>query len=76
MGLTNFILTVAGVGAVVMLLRSDVKQSVTVLRRNVKHIRHWLEEESSAASSKAAESIKPKEIEVKVPKKDIPKEKD
>uniref|UniRef100_A0A1J3EJ90 Uncharacterized protein n=1 Tax=Noccaea caerulescens TaxID=107243 RepID=A0A1J3EJ90_NOCCA len=75
MGLTNFILTVAGVGAVVMLLRSDVKQSVTVLRRNVKHIRHWLEEESSTAS-KAAQSIKPKEIETKVPGKDIPKEKD
>lgn len=33
-----------------MLLKSDVKQSVTVLRRNVKHIRHWLEEETSAAS--------------------------
>ncbi|KAJ0229527.1 Uncharacterized protein HA466_0315520 [Hirschfeldia incana] len=74
MGLTNFILTVAGVGAVVMLLKSDVKQSVTVLRRNVKHIRHWLEEETSAAS-KAAQSIKPKEIETKVTVKDIPKEK-
>ncbi|KAF8096170.1 hypothetical protein N665_0316s0015 [Sinapis alba] len=74
MGLTNFILTVAGVGAAVMLLKSDVKQSVTVLRRNVKHIRHWLEEETSAAS-KAAQSIKPKEIEIKVPGKDIPKEK-
>ncbi|CAN6847730.1 hypothetical protein Bca4012_047843 [Brassica carinata] len=74
MGLTNFILTVAGVGAVVMLLKSDVKQSVTVLRRNVKHIRHWLEEETSAAS-KAAQSIKPKEIETKVQGKDIPKEK-
>ncbi|XP_018469425.1 uncharacterized protein LOC108841136 [Raphanus sativus] len=74
MGLTNFILTVAGVGAVVMLLKSDVKQSVTVLRRNVKHIRHWLEEETSAAS-KAAQSIKPKEIETKLPGKDIPKEK-
>ncbi|CAN8299745.1 unnamed protein product [Cochlearia groenlandica] len=75
MGLTNFILTVAGVSAVVMLLRSDVKQSVTVLKRNVKHIRHWLEEESSTAS-KAAQSIKPKEIETKVPGKDAPKEKD
>ncbi|KAG2335164.1 hypothetical protein Bca4012_016473 [Brassica carinata] len=75
MGLTNFILTVAGVGAVVILLRGDVKQSASVLKRNVKHIRHWLEEETSAAS-KAAQSIKPKEIETKVPKKDIPKEKD
>ncbi|CAN6873293.1 uncharacterized protein LOC106370591 [Brassica napus] len=74
MGLTNFILTVAGVGAVVMLLKGDVKQSATVLRRNVKHIRNWLEEESSAAS-KAAQSAKPKEIETKVPEKDVPKDK-
>ncbi|CAN6805935.1 unnamed protein product, partial [Brassica oleracea] len=36
--LTNFIVTVAGVSAVVMLLRSDVKQSATVFKRNVKHI--------------------------------------
>lgn len=50
MGLTNFILTVAGVSAVVLLLRSDVKQSAAIFRRNVKHIRQWLEEESSAAS--------------------------
>ncbi|KAK6280355.1 hypothetical protein POUND7_020622 [Theobroma cacao] len=71
MALTNFILTVAGVSAVVLLLRSDVKQSAAIFRRNVKHIRNWLEEESSAAS-KAAEKVKPKELESKVP----PKEKD
>ncbi|CAI0445471.1 unnamed protein product, partial [Linum tenue] len=52
MGLTNFILTIAGVSAVVLLLRSDVKQSAVILRRNVKHIRTWLEEESAAASKK------------------------
>ncbi|XP_010540388.1 PREDICTED: uncharacterized protein LOC104814182 isoform X1 [Tarenaya hassleriana] len=51
MGLTNFILTVAGVSAVVVLLRSDVKQSAAIFRRNVKHLRNWLEEESSAASN-------------------------
>ncbi|XP_021593624.1 uncharacterized protein LOC110600973 isoform X1 [Manihot esculenta] len=50
MGLTNFIITVAGVSAVILLLRSDVKQSATIFRRNVKHIRQWLEEESAAAS--------------------------
>lgn len=50
MALTNFILTVAGVGAVVLLLKGDVKQSASIFRRNVKHIRNWLEEESSAAS--------------------------
>jgi len=50
MGLTNLIITVAGVSAVILLLRSDVKQSAAVFRRNVKHIRNWLEEESAAAS--------------------------
>lgn len=50
MGLTNFVLTVAGVTAAVLLLRSDVKQSATIFRRNVRQIRQWLEEESVAAS--------------------------
>ncbi|CAA7038740.1 unnamed protein product [Microthlaspi erraticum] len=69
MGLTNFILTVAGVGAVVLLLKGDVKQSPSVFRRNVKHIRSWIEEETSAAS-KAAESKTPKEMDSKVPRKE------
>ncbi|XP_004514783.1 uncharacterized protein [Cicer arietinum] len=71
MGLTNFVLTVAGVSAVVLLLRSDVKQSASIFKRNVKQIRHWLEEET-ATSSKAMESTK--ELESKVPPKDISKE--
>jgi len=50
MGLTNFVLTVAGVSAVVLLLRSDVKQSASIFKRNVKHIRHWLEEETAASA--------------------------
>ncbi|CAI0445640.1 unnamed protein product [Linum tenue] len=57
MGLTNFILTIAGVSAVVLLLRSDVKQSAVILRRNVKHIRTWLEEESAAASKSGYRSL-------------------
>ncbi|KAG8384984.1 hypothetical protein BUALT_Bualt04G0175000 [Buddleja alternifolia] len=69
MALTNFILTVAGVSAVVLLLRSDVKQSATIFRRNVRHIRNWLEEESATAA-KGVDKAKPKEI----PGKDIPKE--
>ncbi|TKY63045.1 hypothetical protein E2542_SST12910 [Spatholobus suberectus] len=73
MGLTNFVLTVAGVSAVILLLRSDVKQSASIFRRNVKHIRNWLEEET-AASSKTMEKSTPKELESKVPPKDIPKE--
>ncbi|CAN6444033.1 unnamed protein product [Victoria cruziana] len=75
MALSNFILTVAGVSAVILLLRSDVKQSASIFRRNVRHIRQWLEEESSAAS-RAAEKVKPKELETPpIPEKDVPKEK-
>ncbi|XP_010250664.1 PREDICTED: uncharacterized protein LOC104592850 [Nelumbo nucifera] len=73
MGLTNFILTVAGVSAVVLLLRSDVKQSAAIFRRNVRQIRQWLEEESASAS-KASEKSKPRELESQVPHKDISKE--
>ncbi|CAD6271563.1 unnamed protein product [Miscanthus lutarioriparius] len=51
MALTNFILTVVGLGAAVMLLRKDAKQSATIFRRNVRHIRNWLEEESAAAAN-------------------------
>ncbi|KAL0461790.1 UNVERIFIED_CONTAM: hypothetical protein Slati_0066600 [Sesamum latifolium] len=69
MALTNFILTIAGVSAVVLLLRSDVKQSAAIFRRNVRHIRNWLEEESTTAA-KEIEKAKSKEI----PGKDIPKE--
>ncbi|XP_059669965.1 uncharacterized protein LOC132315642 [Cornus florida] len=69
MALTNFILTVAGVGAVILLLRSDVKQSATIFKRNVRQIRHWLEEESASAAKEMGKA-KPKEL----PKKDIPKD--
>lgn len=50
MALTNFILTVVGVSAVVLLMRSDVKQSASIFKRNVRQIRHWLEEESASAA--------------------------
>ncbi|KMT13885.1 hypothetical protein BVRB_4g077270 [Beta vulgaris subsp. vulgaris] len=71
MGLTNFVVTVAAVGAVVLLARSDVKQSAAIFRRNVRHIRNWLEEESTAAS-KSAEKTKHK-LESEVSKKDSTK---
>ncbi|XP_057796353.1 uncharacterized protein LOC131012418 [Salvia miltiorrhiza] len=71
MALTNFILTVAGVSAVVLLLRSDVKQSATIFRRNVRQIRNWLEEESPSAVKEIEKKAKPKEISEKdTPKKD------
>ncbi|KAL7221016.1 hypothetical protein ACSBR1_023047 [Camellia fascicularis] len=68
MALTNLILTVAGVSAVILLMRSDVKQTSTIVRRNVRQIRQWLEQESSTAA-KEMEKVKPKEL----PGKDIPK---
>lgn len=73
MALTNFILTVVGVSAAVLLLRSDVKQSAAVFRRNVRQIRHWLEEESASSSSKAAEKVQPREL-GQAQQKDIPKD--
>ncbi|KAK1436724.1 hypothetical protein QVD17_02506 [Tagetes erecta] len=69
MALTNLILTVAGVSAVILLMRTDVKQSASIFKRNVRQIRHWLEEESSSVV-KEVEKAKPKEL----PKKDIPKD--
>ncbi|KAJ4974242.1 hypothetical protein NE237_007416 [Protea cynaroides] len=62
MALTNFILTVAGVGAVVLLFRSDVKHSAAIFRRNVRQIRHWLEEDSASASKAAEKFFKIEEM--------------
>jgi len=38
-----------GVGAVAMLMSKDLKQSSAMLRRNMRHIRTWLEEQGAAA---------------------------
>ncbi|KAG0500681.1 hypothetical protein HPP92_000753 [Vanilla planifolia] len=74
MAITNFILTVAAVSAAVLLLRSDVKQSAAIFRRNMRHIRNWLEEESASAAKSGEGTVVHKELESKVPKKDVPKE--
>ncbi|KAL9667322.1 hypothetical protein QQ045_001674 [Rhodiola kirilowii] len=58
MALTNFVLTVAGLSAVLMLTRSDVKHSAAIFRRNVKQIRNWLEEESASAANDARSAAK------------------
>ncbi|KAH9623628.1 hypothetical protein KSS87_020516 [Heliosperma pusillum] len=60
---------VAAVGAIILLARSDVKHSATIFRRNIRHIRNWLEEESSAVS-KSVEKGKPKELKSDVHEKD------
>lgn len=38
-----------GVGAVAMLMSKDLKQSSAMLRRNMRHVRTWLEEQGAAA---------------------------
>ena len=42
-------LAAVGVGAVAMLMSKDIKQSSAMLRRNMRHIRTWLEEQGAAA---------------------------
>eukprot|EP00898_Chlorokybus_atmophyticus_P007503 jgi/Chlat1/7754/Chrsp66S00569 len=64
MAWTNFIVTAAVVGAAVMLLRTDIRQSAGMLRRNVRSIRGWLEEEeASAAARRMKDAEQPKHIE-------------
>jgi hypothetical protein len=41
---------VVGVGATVMLLQKDVKQSATIFHRNMYHIHNWLEESAATAA--------------------------
>lgn len=51
MALSNFLLTVAAVGAGFVLLRGDVRRSAVNLRRNLKHVRNWLEQEQAPSSA-------------------------
>ncbi|CAM6094885.1 unnamed protein product [Calypogeia fissa] len=72
MALSNFLLTVVGVGAVVLMLKGDVRKTYPVLRRNLRQVREWLEQEQGAASR--SEHVKPKEVESgKPPEKPAPK---
>jgi hypothetical protein len=48
--LSNFVITVVGLGSVAYLLKSDVRHGGAMLRRNMKTIRSWLEEEGAAAT--------------------------
>ncbi|GJM96504.1 hypothetical protein PR202_ga13344 [Eleusine coracana subsp. coracana] len=52
MALTNFILTVAAVGAGVLLFTTDIRKSGALFRRNARQIKQWLEEDTAAAASK------------------------
>lgn len=61
MALSNFLLTVAAVGAGFVLLKGDVRRSAVNLRRNLKQVRTWLEQEQ--ASTSKGEHVKPREVE-------------
>ncbi len=50
MAISNFVVTIVGIGAVAMLMKTDVRTSASMLRRNLKHMRSWLEEASAAGA--------------------------
>ena len=50
---SNFIITLVGIGSVAYLMKSDVRHGGVMLRRNMKTIRSWLEEESATGATKA-----------------------
>ena len=48
--MSNFIITLVGLGSVAYLLKSDVRTGSALLKRNLKTIRTWLEEEGATAA--------------------------
>ncbi len=63
--MSNLIITLVGLGSVVYLMKSDVRHGSAMLRRNMKTIRTWLEEEgatvakSGCAARQMAASARP-----------------
>ena len=51
MAMTNFILTAAAVAAVASMMRYDVRGSTSMLRRNIRQVRIWMEEASAEAKN-------------------------
>mgnify|MGYP004409570863 FL=1 len=51
MAVTNFILTAAAVAAVASMMRYDVRGSTSMLRRNMRQVRIWMEEASAEAKN-------------------------
>ena len=51
MAMTNFILTAAAVAAVASMMRYDVRGSTSMLRRNMRQVRIWMEEASAEAKN-------------------------
>eukprot|EP00890_Picochlorum_soloecismus_P003517 jgi/Picsp_1/4166/NSC_01675-R1_hypothetical protein CHLNCDRAFT_134810 [Chlorella variabilis] len=50
--------TAVGLGAIAYLMRADLRTSTTTLRKNLKHIRTWLEEQQAAAGTATKEEAK------------------
>nr|ACG26623.1 hypothetical protein [Zea mays]ACG44546.1 hypothetical protein [Zea mays] len=73
MALTNFIVTVAVVGAGVLLFTTDIRRSGALFRRNARQLRQWLEEDTASAASKSAKEAAQKKLDSTVPK-EKPKE--
>ncbi|XP_066329445.1 uncharacterized protein [Miscanthus floridulus] len=75
MALTNFIVTVAVVGAGVLLFTTDIRRSGALFRRNARQLRQWLEDDTASAASKSAKEAAPtaKKLDSTVPK-EKPKE--
>jgi hypothetical protein len=55
---SNFIVTLVGIGSVAYLMKSDVRHGGAMLRRNMKTIRSWLEEESTAVKPGCASALR------------------
>ncbi|CAL5229026.1 g12273 [Coccomyxa viridis] len=67
MAITNFMITLVGVATVAYLMRGDVRTGATTFRRNLKHIRGWLEEQGAASSQATKEEVKQVTDKVKPP---------
>jgi hypothetical protein len=55
MAITNFIITAAAVAAVASLMSRDVRGSTSMLRRNMKQLRVWVED----AAVEAKKPVRP-----------------
>ena len=56
MAWSNFIVTVGGILAVASLMRTDVRHSSAMLRRNMKQIRKWVEDGTASGVKEASKS--------------------
>jgi hypothetical protein len=57
--LSNVVITLVGLGSVAYLLKSDVRHGGAMLRRNMKTIRSWLEEEGATAAKAGCAAAPP-----------------